>query len=158
MTIKIKNQEKQRYLLPENYSVTTGNNPYIYHWINLIKLPHSNCQPDITNLTYSVKRRDKLQQDNGKTIFLEVATISDDEDDIYKLIPKQTGLNRIWLSLTGLPCNPSTEANPVKNANNPLTTPTGFDLDGCTTPNTSNPVIVEEAEDKQPTTISSEVL
>ena len=37
-------------------------------------------------------------------------------------------------------------------------TPIDFELDGCKTPNTSNMVIIKEEEDKQPTTISSEIL
>ena len=41
-------------------------------------------------------------------IFEEVATISDDDNDIDKAYPKQTCLKQVWLSLTGLPRNPST--------------------------------------------------
>ena len=37
----------------------------------------------------------------------EVSKISDD-DDIDEPVLKQTGLNFIWSSLTGLPHNPST--------------------------------------------------
>ena len=71
---------------------------------------------------------------------------------------KKTGLNRIWSSLTGIPRNPSTSETTRNDPNNPLPTPTDFDLDGCTTPNDPNKVIIKEDDDKKPTTTDYELL
>ena len=43
----------------------------------------------------------------GHIIVVEVATITDDENDIYEPIPYKTGMNHIWLSLLAVPRNPS---------------------------------------------------
>ena len=58
----------------------------------------------------------------------------------------------------GLPRNPRKVENIVNDANNTLPTPKGFDLDGHTTPNDSNMVILKEEEDKQPKTTASEII
>ena len=66
-------------------------------------------QPDIANLTYSNKKSDMYYDESMENpIVSEVATISDNYNDINKPISKQTGLNTIWSSLIGIPRNPST--------------------------------------------------
>ena len=56
----------------------------------------------------------------------------------------------------------STQPQNIKNScnytNSPLPTPTDFDLDGCTTPNDPNKVIIKEEDDKKPTTTDYELL
>ena len=61
--------------------------------------------------------------------------MSDYEGNIEKLISKQTRINHIWSSLTGIPRNPSISETTVNDTNNTQPTLAAFDLDGHTTPN-----------------------
>ena len=57
-------KEKQQFLLPENYSDTTGNITNICNRLKLITSPNSVWQLDTRKLTYSVKKQSYIPNPN----------------------------------------------------------------------------------------------
>ena len=58
----------------------------------------------------------------------------------------------------GIPRKPSTAETTRNGKNNPLPTPTDFDLYDRKTSNFSKPLIIKQEEDKQPTTTDYEII
>ena len=152
-------QEKQQYILPVNYSGTKENILCIYHWekinnvatIDLV-IGHNKFDP------FCQKSERYYDESMDNPVVAKFATIGDDDNYIDKQTSKQTQLKRIWSSLVVLPRKPSTAETTINDPNNPLPKPTDFELDGGTTKNASNSVIIEEGGDKQPTTKYYELL
>jgi hypothetical protein len=84
--------------------------------------------------------------------------VSDDEDDadddVLPPVTKATPRTSLWSRLTGLPISKQSAMKEQSTAEDSPTMTT-FNLNG---PSTSKPVVIEEEEDKQPTTEASELL
>jgi len=106
------------------------------------------CQ--MVSIDYNEQQEDPLTAEDTQVVS---DTEDDDDDDLPPMI-ESTRQRSLWSRLTGLPISRQRnqeESDTIDNA--PSTTI--FNLDG---PARSKPVVIEEEEDKQPTTVTSELL